>query len=55
MAFFGKKQEQGGQVAVNGVPGVQRRDTIDPQAAAALLQMEADRAGISLKLNKRKG
>ena len=37
MAFFGKKQEQGGQVAVNGVPGVQRRDTIDPQAAAALL------------------
>lgn len=37
MAFFGRKQEQDGQQAVNGVPGVQRRDTIDPQAAAAML------------------
>ena len=37
MALFGRKQEQDGQQAVNGVPGVQRRDTIDPQAAAAML------------------
>ena len=43
MAFFGKKQEQGGQVAVNGVPGVQRRDTIDQQAAAALLAQRKER------------
>ena len=37
MALFGRKQEQDGQQAVNGVPGVQRMDTIDPQVAAAML------------------
>lgn len=37
MALFGRKQEQDGQQAVNGVPGVQRRDTIDQQVAAAML------------------
>lgn len=37
MALFRKREDQYGQQAVNGVPGVQPRDTIDPQVAAALL------------------